>query len=312
MNIRTALAIASAGLWGRIHAYGLVAAIIALSVCAPPAFAADLPSRKATPPAPAATPASWTGFYAGVDGGFVWDSSPATVIAAGEGLSQTGVQQWMAYPYYIPGAAVMNASGFAGGGHVGWNYQFVGFSRLVAGFETDALVFAGNGGHTSTFVTPGGLNPSVAQIGRAMPWAGSARARVGFLITPALLVYGTGGAAFGAANVNEYAYGSALAASYLPGQAGRIYGGWAFGGGVEWAFLPNWSLRAEYLHADLGTHAASFPGFVYGTVPSFPVPQQFLAEIPLRANVVKLGVSFHFNGLLTGNPATDFPTLPSL
>lgn len=266
------------------------------------ALAADLPSRKSAPVAPAAAP-SWTGFYAGVDGGFVWDSSPATVIAAGEGLSPTGVNKWTAYPYYLPGVAVMNASGFAGGGHIGWNYQI---SRIVLGAEADAEVFAGNSGHTSTFVTPGGLNPSVAQIGRAMPWAGSVRGRIGLLVTPSLLVYGTGGAAFGAANVNEYAYGSALAAAYAPGSTGRIYGGWAYGGGVEWAFLNNWSAKVEYLHADLGTHAASFPGFVYGTVPSFPVPQQFLAEVPMRANVIKLGVSYHFTGLLTGNPATDF------
>jgi len=275
------------------------------------ARAADLPSRKTAPPIPAPA-SSWTGFYAGVDGGFVWDSSPATVIAAGEGLEQTGVHSWKAYPYYFPGVAVMNASGFAGGGHIGWNYQFQGFSRIVAGLETDALVFAGNGGQTSTFVTPGGLNPSVAQIGRAMPWAGSARARIGFLVTPSLLVYGTGGAAYGAANVNEYAYGSALAASYTPGSTGRIYGGLAYGGGVEWAFLSNWSAKVEYLHADLGTHTASFPGFVYGSVPSFPVPQQFLAEVPMRANVVKLGVSYHFSGLLTGNPVTDFPSIPGL
>jgi outer membrane immunogenic protein len=272
------------------------------------AVAADLPSKKSAPTAPVTTAFNWTGFYAGVDGGAVFDSSPATVIAAGEGLQQTGVHSWAAYPYYLPGTAVMNASGFAGGGHVGWNYQFSNFSRIVAGIETDALVFAGNGGHTSTFVTPG-LNPSVAQIGRAMPWAGSARARIGFLITPTLLVYGTGGAAFGAANVNEYAYGSALAATQVPGAAGRIYGGWAWGGGVEWAFANNWTVRAEYLNANLGTHTASFPGFAYGTVPQFPVPQQFLAEVPMRANVVKLGVSFHFNGLLSGNPVTDLASL---
>ena len=313
MKLRTAFAGVPAGLSRLVSAFhGVAVAIVGLLLFAHSAFAADLPSRKAPAPAPATTTASWTGFYAGVDGGFAWDNSAATVLAAGEGLSQTGVQQWTPYPYYIPGVAIMNASGFAAGGHVGWNYQFAGFSRLVAGLETDALVFAGNGGHTSTFVTPGGLNPSIAQLGRAMPWAGSARARIGFLITPTLLVYGTGGAAYGAANVNEYAYGSALAATYAPGAAGRIYGGWAAGGGLEWAFLPNWSARVEYLHADLGTHAASFLGFAYGTVPAFPVPQQFLAEVPMRANVVKLGVSYHFNGLLTGDPAKDFPALPSL
>ncbi len=28
--------------------------------------------------------------------------------------------------------------------------------------------------------------------------------------------------------------------------------GWAAGGGVEWAFVPNWTLRAEYLHMQFG------------------------------------------------------------
>ncbi|HTO79263.1 MAG TPA: outer membrane beta-barrel protein [Methylocystis sp.] len=312
MTLRTALAGVPAGLWRLVGAYyGVAVAIAILLLFAHSAFAADLPSQKAPAPAPATT-VSWTGFYAGVDGGSVWDNSPATVLAAGEGLTQTGVATWSAYPYAFPGVAVMNASGFAAGGHVGWNYQLQSFSRLVAGLETDAVIFAGNGGHTSTFVTPGGLNPSIAQIGRAMPWAGSTRARIGLLITPALLVYGTGGVAYGAANVNEYAYGTALAATYAPGAQGQIYAGWTAGGGLEWAFLLNWSARVEYLHADLGTHAASFPGFGYGTVPSFPVPQQFLAEVPMRANVVKLGVSYHFNGLLTGDPAKDFPAPPSL
>ena len=302
MKLRTALVGA---------ADGLAAAILGSLLLLPSAFAADLPSRKAPPPPP--VPAvNWTGFYAGLDGGFVWDNSSATVLAAGEGLTQTGVQQWQAYPYYVPGIAVMNASGFAAGGHVGWNYQLASFSSLVTGLETDALVFAGNGGHTSTFVTPGGLNASVAQIGRAMPWAGSTRVRLGLLITPTLLVYATGGVAYGAANVNEYAYGSALVATYAPGAQGRIYGGWAAGAGLEWALAQNWSIRAEYLHADLRTHAASFPGFAYGTVPSFPVPQQFLAYVPMRANTLKFGVSYHFNGLLTGDPTKDFPSAPSL
>ena len=302
MNLRTALV-------GAVD--GSAAAILGSLLLLPSAFAADLPSRKAPPPPPVSA-VNWTGFYAGLDGGFVWDNSPATVVAAGEGLTQTGVQQWQAYPYYVPGVAVMNAAGFAAGGHVGWNYQLASFSSLVTGLETDALVFAGNGGHTSTFVTPGGLNASVAQIGRAMPWAGSTRARLGLLITPTLLVYGTGGVAYGAANVNEYAYGSALAATYAPGAQGRIYGGWAAGAGLEWALAQNWSIRAEYLHADLGTHAASFPGFAYGTVPSFPVPQQFLAYVPMRANTMKFGVSYHFNGLLTGDPTKDFPSAPAL
>jgi len=308
MKLLTALSGVPAGLWRLIGA--LAVAIVALLLLAHSTFAADLPSRKASPPAPAAA-VSWTGFYAGVNGGFAWDNSTATVLAAGQGLSQVGVEQWQAYPFLAPGVASLNSSGFIGGGHIGWNYQLASLSRIVIGIETDGALLAAHNG-TYTFVAPGGLNPSIAQIGRAFAWAGSARGRLGFLLTPTLMVYATGGAGFGQANVNEYAYGDAFAATYAPGTQGRVYGGVAFGGGVEWAFLPDWSLRAEYLHFDLGTHTASFPGFVYGSVPAFPVPQQFLATAPLRQDAVKLGVSYHFNGLLTGDPAKDFPSLPSL
>ena len=288
---------------------------IALSVAALavafPAFAADLPSRKAAPVAPPAPAVSWTGFYAGLDAGYTWSSTAATVIAAGQGLNQVGVQQWAPYPFLTPGVASLNSSGFLGGGHIGWNYQLHSFSRIVAGGELDAATLAINE-QTSTFITPGGLNTSIAEIGRAFNWAGSARGRIGFLLTPSMLVYGTGGFGFGQANVGATSYGSALAATYAPGTQGRIYGGVAFGGGVEWMFLPNWSLKAEYLHFDLGKHTASFAGFAYGSVPQFPVAQQFLATVPLRQDAVKIGVSYHFNAGVSGNPATDFPGLPSL
>jgi outer membrane immunogenic protein len=42
--------------------------------------------------------------------------------------------------------------------------------------------------------------------------------------------------------------------------------GWAAGGGVEWAFLPNWTVRAEYLHLQFDavtedrSKSAAFPG----------------------------------------------------
>ena len=311
MKFRTALAGIPAGLWRLIGACsGLAVAIVGPPLSAHAAFAADLPSRKAPAPA-SATTGSWTGFYAGVDGGFTWDNSAATVLAAGQGLNQIGVQQWQAYPFFAPGVASLNSSGFIGGGHVGWAYQLASLNRIVLGVETDGALLAAHNG-TYTFIAPGGLNPSIAQIGRAFAWAGSARGRLGLLLTPSLMVYGTGGVSLGQANVNEVAYGNALAATYAPGVQGRIYGGVVFGGGVEWAFLPNWSLRAEYLHFDLGTHTASIPGFAYGSVPAFPVPQQFLATVPLRQDAVKIGVSYHFNGLLTGDPAKDSPLPPSL
>src|SRR5215472_11823188 len=40
---------------------------------APPAFAADIAVKA--PPPPARAPSSWTGFYAGIEGGLAWGQS---------------------------------------------------------------------------------------------------------------------------------------------------------------------------------------------------------------------------------------------
>jgi outer membrane immunogenic protein len=38
--------------------------------------------------------------------------------------------------------------------------------------------------------------------------------------------------------------------------------GYALGGGIEWAFAPNWSLKSEYLYVNLGDNDFSGPGGV--------------------------------------------------
>ena len=57
----------------------------------------------------------------------------------------------------------------------------------------------------------------------------SLRGRLGFAFDK-FLVYGTGGVAFEDFNDS----------------------GWVAGGGVEYAFTPNWSVKVEYLYFDLG------------------------------------------------------------
>lgn len=89
-------------------AAGLVAAVIATG-----ALAADLP-RKGTPAAPAFTRVptfTWTGFYAGVHGGYGFGD--ATGRASG---------------------IFRDPKGFVGGGQIGYNYQI---NQIVLGVETD-------------------------------------------------------------------------------------------------------------------------------------------------------------------------------
>ncbi len=284
-------------------------AIAALSVTPWAALAADLPTHKAPPaPPPAFT---WAGPYVGLHGGYAWSARGAKVLAVtreqmalpAEGGAELPVEapvetlaltpQWTALDWAAPGSAVLNQSGFVGGGQVGYAWQF---GRLVVGPELDFGGLAGSN-KTATFAVSGlGTIPAVAQIGRAWDWAGLADARVGFAATPELLVYAKGGFAFAHTTDSVVSYSAPWAAVTSSGTGGKILTGWNIGGGVEWAFttIPGWSVKAEYNYVDLGTRTASIAGVLYGNAPA---TQQFLVQTKAQENIVKVGVNWHLSGL---------------
>ena len=107
------------------------------------AFAADFPSIK---PAPAAAPAPiWTGFYAGLNAGYVFGTSngantksvPLLDQWAKDPLNPYGTT-WNIYTAGATAAAntqssFVNQNGFIGGGQIGYNYQYD--KNLVLGLE---------------------------------------------------------------------------------------------------------------------------------------------------------------------------------
>jgi outer membrane immunogenic protein len=287
----------------------LSASVAVLALSAASAFAADLPSRKEAPvyvPPPAPM---WTGFYLGLNAGGVFGGNNDTSIGTGAGaintgvLSATGVNHALDYAVasnaYLPGN---NFGGFIGGGQIGYNYQWGNF---VIGLETDIQGVAG----TSTTMTANGLasiggeSPVAAgmQASRSLDYLGTVRGRIGYLVTPTLLVYGTGGFAYGGAT----SYASIIAAETVPsgllptGAAGTfsdILTGWTGGGGVEWMFQPNWSAKLEYLYYDLGTASYQLSPMI-GTLA--PATNAFVHASAVSAryngNIVRVGVTYHFN-----------------
>jgi outer membrane immunogenic protein len=178
------------------------ALVLAAALAAGAAHAADLPYKAApayTTPVPAF---SWTGFYAGLN--------------VGGGFSTTN-----AFNSYL-GTNGGRADGGLGGFQVGYNYQLS--PLFVVGIENDFMAT----GIKSHF---NGFNDV------SVPYFGTGRGRAGFtLLDSHLLVYGTGGLAFGQVNdtgVDKLRIGS------------------TFGGGVEWAFQPKWSAKLEYLYTAL-------------------------------------------------------------
>jgi outer membrane immunogenic protein len=149
---------------------------------------------------------------------------------------------WQGFYVGVNGGHAWGApDGWYGGGQVGYNAQF---DRLVLGVEAD-LQGADISDSTS------GVGPTTANVD--IDWFSTVRGRIGYATGPALL-YVTGGLAFADVDYSVTGPGVTLSKS-------SIKTGYTLGGGIEWAFDPNWSLKSEYLFVNLGDENLSSGGF---------------------------------------------------
>ncbi len=316
----------------------LLASVATLaSVSAFSALAADLPSRKA--PVAAPPPPLWTGFYAGLNAGYNFGTNAnAYATNWGGNWIQTQDRMMETSPRAtLPGVAALatsasasnTQSGFIGGGQVGYNYQYG--SNIVIGVEADiqgtGIRGTGYGGGAAAVQGPN-LAVSVGDIDRfssnavgqsaiqgGVDWLGTVRGRIGYLWTPTLLVYGTGGLAYGNAyaNVAQSAVenvtrtqdiGGWFSNSYVQtntwlggGRQSQILTGWTAGGGAEWLFAPNWSVKAEALYWDLGRMNVQTSLYgVSGNANNFANNIGWgRASVNYSGVMARAGVNYHFN-----------------
>ncbi|MDH2310557.1 outer membrane protein [Methylobacterium brachiatum] len=202
--------------------------------------AADLPRRAAPPPVFTPVPVfTWTGAYFGINAGYGFDASTRT-NNLGVGIAPGASPLFPAAGGTLIGfSGQRSQEGFTGGGQVGYNYQFTPGSGVVIGFEADAqYVDFGrdrNRNCVSTLATgtcgggaaPGTLifNPSGLA---SLDFFGTVRGRLGYAFDR-VLVYGTGGFAYGAGGGRDFG---------LPNSSRDDFKtGWTVGGGFEYA-LP--------------------------------------------------------------------------
>src|SRR3954469_9051338 len=320
------------------------------------ATAADLPRRQYVAPVPyVAVPVfTWTGFYVGVNAGAAFrdNNRDNTCIDSfgfgfgdcfgGSGLS---VQTNAGLAPVVP-LTGFNALGlgfndrrnddavFAGGGQIGYNYQFTPGSGWVIGIEADIQGLANNrrdddvfalggfGGFNGFFtaapvgpIAPGSgiANPtgvgngalgnvalfSSGPLGRSLAtsrldWFATVRGRLGYA-WDRLFIYATGGVAFtdrdngddfggfgsfggfgipsGASLVGTGFYASPASAFagnlvaptnafFLNDDRKNNNVGWTVGGGVEWAFAPNWTAKIEGLYVAFDREQTNDNGFL--------------------------------------------------
>jgi outer membrane immunogenic protein len=192
----------------------------AIVVMASAASAADLPARTYTKTPVLASPAyNWTGFYAGVHGGYGW-SDEVTVGITGIGA--------------VTGSTDELKGGF-GGGQIGYNWQLA--PSWVWGLEVDA---AGSG---IKWGINDGAGTSVESKIRAF---GSVTGRIGYAADN-VLIYAKGGWGWADNRI------SATLAGVGSASDSQTHSGWTIGGGLEYGFAPAWSAKVEYQYYDFGT-----------------------------------------------------------
>lgn len=221
---------------------------IALGAMAVTATAADMPARgSAVAPAPYVAPVfTWTGFYLGVNAGAAWhgnDNCPGFY----DYTSSTGVIG-SRVSAFAP-ACNSDDTAFTAGFQGGFNWQM---GAVVFGIEGD-VNWLGNDNKYGygAYLYDGKYYTLDASPRSTM--LGSLRGRLGWSFDRALL-YMTGGAAFrnstngDSISVYSAATGGNLLTTYAT-NSDRNNIGWSLGGGLEWAFTNNVSLKIEYLHS---------------------------------------------------------------
>ena len=287
-------------------------AALALALSAGSALAADLPRYKAPPPPPPPPPPMWSGFYVGLNAGYTFSNNNQITTTAFPFFNNAALGCGAINECPISSAlsanSVINVSndGFIGGGQVGYNWQFWNGSA-VAGVEADIQGVASSSNNGGAFASSGPITNFAAfqyltftQASKRLDYIGTVRGRAGWLFMPTLLVYGTGGLAYGGVQSSI----SVFSALQPPAATAPFFGattysdtrvGWTAGGGMEWMFWPNWSAKVEYLYYDLGTVTSQFAMIQTSNVGTPFLGNALQSSARYNGHIVRAGLNYHFN-----------------
>lgn len=276
----------------------IASAAFASLLAATSALAADLPVYTKAPPV--ALVYDWTGFYIGTNLGYSWGrgttdgnvTGTQTVATARGATPLTSVTTVLPT---LPLSGSADVNGFIGGGQLGYNWQR---DRWVFGLEGD-IQFSNERG-SGDVCTVAGCPAGSFQFTRdyKLDWFGTARGRIGFLPAERILLYATGGLAYG---------GFSGSSSTLPMNIGtwsQTRAGWTVGAGAEAALGSNWSVKFEYLYMDLGhvggssanTTTVTSVGPIGGITTTTTTNLAYLFNTKFTDNIVRVGLNYKFGG----------------
>ncbi len=141
-------------------------------------------------------------------------------------------------------------SGFLVGGTIGYNLQT---GSWVWGIEGD--------------IAWANVDDTVGALTTEMTWFGTARGRIGYSGWSSMMPYITAGAAF--ANIKNTVGAVNESETQI---------GWTAGLGLEYMMWSNWSVKFEYLYADLGSVACTICG----------------GNVDYTSHIVRAGLNYRF------------------
>lgn len=213
---------------------------------------------------------TWTGLYIGANVGYSWGD-----------FDQSFDADTFLGPLSFDFGA--DADGIIGGAQIGYNWQL---DRFVFGIEADLQAADLDATGTQSFnLFPIGLD---TQVSTSLDWFATTRLRAGFVPSERLLVYGTGGFAFGrTTSTASYTVRPFVGPSFGDSVSeSTTRTGWTAGGGAEYAFTDNWTFKTEYLYTDLGGQDFA----------NFSEPNVFDAALSsdVKFHTVRVGVNYKF------------------
>jgi len=242
------------------------------------AMAADLSAMPTK--APIFVAPSWTGAYVGLNAGYGWGKSDGASIPSD------------LHPLLNANVPSLSPKGFIGGGQVGYNWQT---GPWVLGAELD---FSGMNVKADKRVSPFFIGKGSATYSTQYDWLLTARARAGITFAQNWLLYVTGGLAV--TQVKDAISGGEV---FFPNEltvwsGSKTLVGGTVGGGLEYAFAPNWSMKAEYLYAKFEdsappmTYSSPLPSPGFGSRDGYGTIAKFSHDL----NIVRVGVNYKFGG----------------
>src|SRR5262245_51695990 len=235
------------------------------------AAAADLPMKA--PPAVSPPVFNWTGFYLGAHAGWGWGDTDSTILEANNNLFPQGSVNTQEF------------DGVIAGGQIGYNYQM---GQWVLGVEGDMSWSDLHGSNRHEGILLANRH-TVTDVN--VNWIATVTGRLGFVAGPALF-YAKGGAAFAdfESTTNSFVTSTGVVNQTLSGSETRT--GWVVGGGIEYAFGNNWSIKGEYNFLDFGTERVTRSGTNFAT----NTPVTAFRDNDTHIQLVKFGINYRFGG----------------